>query len=423
MGTIAPMDSQIILGASGCMKLRKLKLETDLAGKRVLIRIDGNVPVKSGKAIDGPHGRIARSAVDIDWLSQRGAKVIVLTHLGRPNGKRVSAYSVRPVAKRLGGLLKTRVTLSRDIVGPKVVKQIAAMKNGDVLLLENLRFDPREESNAPSLAQALASLGDIYVNDAFAVSHRAHASVDAIASELPSYAGPLLANEITVLSKLEKSMSGGAGSGSAGKQPFVLVMGGLKIETKLPVIERYLNSAEKILIGGALATTFLVAQGYAVGKSIYDKEGVSLAKALLARAKHKLVLPIDVVVASSVRKDAQVRRVDVGSVLPGDRIVDLGKKTIEQFEEALERAKTIVWNGPLGMTEIPKFCHGTQAVAKVIAERTGPATTIVGGGDTVPVLESMHLADKFTLLSTGGGALLEFLAGKKLPGLEVLESE
>jgi phosphoglycerate kinase len=413
MGAISPMDSQIILGVSGCMKLRKLKLETDLAGKRVLIRIDGNVPVKSGKAVDGPHGRIARSAVDIDWLSQRGAKVIVLTHLGRPNGKRVSAYSVRPVAKRLGGLLKTRVTLSHDIVGPKVVKQIAAMKNGDVLLLENLRFDPREESNAPSLAQALASLGDIYVNDAFAVSHRAHASVDAIASELPSYAGPLLANEITVLSKLDKHM----------KEPFVLVMGGLKIETKLPVIERYLNSAEKILIGGALATTFLVAQGFSVGKSVYDKEGVQLAKALLAKAKNKLILPTDVIVASSVRKDAQVRRVDVSSVLPSDRIVDLGKKTIEQFEHALEHAKTIVWNGPLGMTEVPKFCHGTQAVAKVIAERTGPATTIVGGGDTVPVLESMHLADKFTLLSTGGGALLEFLAGKKLPGLEVLESE
>lgn len=395
------------------MKLRKLKTDSDFSGKRVLIRIDGNVPIKKGKAVDGPHGRIARSAVDIDWLSQRGAKVIVLTHLGRPDGKRVSAYSVRPVAKRLGGLLKTRVTLSHDIVGPKVVKQIANMKNGDVLLLENLRFDAREESNAPSFAQALAALGDIYVNDAFAVSHRAHASVDAIASELPSYAGPLLANEIAVLSKLDKQT----------KHPFVLVMGGLKIETKLPVIERYLNSVEKILIGGALATTFLVAQGYAVGKSVYDKEGVELAKSLIAKAKDKLILPVDVLVASSVRKDAQTRRVNVDAVQSNDRIVDLGKKTVGQFEDQLEHAKTIVWNGPLGMTEIPKFCHGTQAIAKAIAERTGPATTIVGGGDTVPVLEAMHLADKFTLLSTGGGALLEYLAGKKLPGLEVLESE
>src|SRR3989338_2365750 len=395
------------------MKLRKLKSDADFAGKRVLIRIDGNVPIKNGKAIDGPHGRIARSAVDIDWLSQRGAKVIVLSHLGRPDGKRVSAYSLKPVAKRLGGLLKNRVTLSRDIVGPKVVKLVEKMKNGDVLLLENLRFDPREESNAPSFAQALASLGDLYVNDAFAVSHRAHASVDGIVSDLPSFAGPLLANEIAILSKLDKQL----------KHPFILVMGGLKIETKLPVIERFLESAEKILIGGALATTFLVAQGFAVGKSVYDVEGVKEAKALLAKAKEKLVLPVDVIVSSSVRKDAQTRCVSVDAVKAGDRIVDLGKKTIARFEDELESAKTVVWNGPLGMTEVPKFCHGTIRIAKAIADRTGSATTIVGGGDTVHVLESAHLADKFTLLSTGGGALLEFLGGKKLPGLEVLESE
>lgn len=395
------------------MKLRKLKSDVDFAGKRVLIRIDGNVPIKKGKAVDGPHGRIARSAVDIDWLSQRGAKVIVLSHLGRPDGKRVSAYSLKPVAKRLGGLLKNRVTLSREIVGPKVVKLIEMMKNGDVLLLENLRFDPREETNAPSFAQALASLGDIYVNDAFAVSHRAHASVDAITSDLPSFAGPLLSNEISILSKLHKGT----------KHPFVLVMGGLKIETKLPVIERFLDSAEKILIGGALGTTFLVAQGFAVGKSMYDLEGVKEAKALLAKAKDKLVLPVDVIVSSSVRKDAQTRCVSVDAVKANDRIVDLGKKTIAKFEDELEHAKTVVWNGPLGMTEVPKFCHGTLRIAKAIAERTGSATTIVGGGDTVPVLEAAHLADKFTLLSTGGGALLEFLGGKKLPGLEVLESE
>jgi len=395
------------------MKLRKLKSDVDFTGKRVLIRIDGNVPIQKGKVVDGPHGRIARSAVDIDWLSQRGAKVIVLSHLGRPNGKRVASFSLKPVAKRLGGLLKSRVTLSKEIIGPKVVKLIEQMKNGDVLLLENLRFDAREESNAPSFAQALASLGDLYVNDAFAVSHRAHASVDAITSDLPSFAGPLLANEITVLSKLDKGL----------KHPFVLVMGGLKIETKLPVIERFLTSAEKILIGGALATTFLVAQGFAVGKSVYDVEGIKEAKALLAKAKDKLILPIDVIVASSVRKDAQTRCVSVDAVKPNERIVDLGKKTLARFEDELECAKTVVWNGPLGMTEIPKFCHGTIRVAKAIADRTGSATTIVGGGDTVPVLEAVHLADKFTLLSTGGGALLEYLGGKKLPGLEVLDSE
>ncbi len=410
------MAFEIVLALVG-MKLRKLKSDMDIAGKRVLIRIDGNIPIKNGKAVDGPHGRIARSAVDIDWLSQRGAKVIVLSHLGRPDGKRVASRSLKPVAKRLSGLLKSRVTLSKDLVGPKVVKLIEAMKNGDVLLLENMRFDAREESDAPSFAQALASLGDMYVNDAFAVSHRAHASVDAIASELPSFAGPLLANEIAILSKLDKNM----------RQPFVLVMGGMKFETKLPVIERFLLSAQNILIGGALATTFLVAEGFSVGKSVYDAESVDVVKKLLAKtlpdgrqAKDKLILPVDVIVSSSVRKDAQTRCVPVDHVKASDRIVDLGRKTIARFEDELEHAKTVVWNGPLGMTEIPKFCYGTIRIAKAIADRTGSATTIVGGGDTVPVLEAAHLADKFTLLSTGGGALLEYLGGKNLPGLEAL---
>jgi len=271
---------------------------------------------------------------------------------------------VRPVAKRLGGLLKTRVTLSRDIVGPKVEKQVANMKNGDVLLLENVRFDAREEENAPSFAEALASLGDLYVNDAFAVSHRAHASVDAIASILPSYAGPLLANEIAILSKLEKKL----------KQPFVLVMGGLKIETKLPVMERYLDTAHKILVGGALATTFLVASGYSVGKSTYDVNGVKEAKMLLARGKEKFILPLDVIVSKSLRKDAQIRCVPVDQIKSTDRIVDIGKKTLAKFSDALEETRTVVWNGPMGMSEIPKFCKGTQVLAKAIALRTGMNT-------------------------------------------------
>lgn len=393
------------------MKLRKLRSDIDLAGKRVLIRIDANVPIKNGKAIDGPHGRIARAAVDIDWMSQRGAKVIVLSHLGRPDGKRVPAYSLKPVAKRLGGLLKTRVTLSRDIIGPKVAKRIAAMKNGDVLLLENLRFDPREESNAPSFAQALASLGDIYVNDGFAVSHREHASVDAITSDIPSFAGPLLANEIFVLTKMEKQM----------RQPFVLVMGGLKFKTKLPVIERYLPIVDHVLMGGALATTFLVAQGLSVGRSVYDEESVEAIKCVLKDANGKIVVPVDVLVTGSLRKDAKIRTVDVHTIRATDRIVDIGPKTIDCFEKILAEARTIVWNGPLGYCEIEKFANGTRAIAKAIADQTGSAMTIVGGGDTVPVLEAAHLADKFTLLSTGGGALLEYLAGKKLPGLEVLE--
>lgn len=395
------------------MKLRKLKNDIDLAGKRVLIRIDANVPIKHGKAIDGPHGRVARVAVDIDWLSQRGAKVIVLSHLGRPNGKHVSAYSLKPVQRRLSGLLKIRIQLSRNLFGPRVVNLVKRMKNGEVIMLENLRFDPREEQNAPSFAQALASLGDIYVNDAFAVSHREHASVDAITSDLPSFAGPLLANEISILSKLDKHL----------KQPFVLVMGGMKIKTKLPVIDRFLPHANHILIGGALAITFLVAKGHTVGRSVYDQDGVKEAKRLLATVSEKLIIPVDVIVARSLRKNANIRTIDVDCVRPTEHILDLGPKTIKLFADEIAQAKTIVWNGPLGYCEIESFSKGTQAVAKVIADRTGLATTIVGGGDTVPVLEAAHLADKFTLLSTGGGALLEYLAGKKLPGLEVLESE
>ena len=395
------------------MKLRKLKPDTDFAGKRVLIRINADVPIKNGKVVDGPHGRIARAAVDIDWLSQRGAKVIVLAHLGRPNGKRIAAYSLKPVAKRLSGLLKSKIQLSRDVIGPRTTSLVENMKDGDVVLLENLRFDIREQENAPSFAQALAALGDLYVNDAFSDSHRAHASVDAIASELPSFAGPLLANEISVLSKLDKHT----------KQPFVLVMGGLKFETKLPVITRYLSEVDVVLIGGALATTFFVAQGFSVGKSVYDETSVEAIKKLLSNAKEKILIPVDVVVTRSLRKDAKTRIVTADKIRATERIVDIGPATIALFEKHIAEAKTVIWNGPLGYCEISKFAKGSVDIAKAIAERTGSAMTIVGGGDTVPLLEAHHLADKFTLLSTGGGALLEYLAGKKLPGLEVLETE
>ena len=395
------------------MKLRKLKPDADFAGKRVLIRINADVPIKNGKVVDGPHGRIARAAVDIDWLSQRGAKVIVLAHLGRPNGKRIAAYSLKPVARRLTGLLKSKIQLSRDVIGPRTTSLVEKMIDGDVVLLENLRFDIREQENAPSFAQALAALGDLYVNDAFSDSHRAHASVDAIASELPSFAGPLLANEISVLSKLDKHT----------KQPFVLVMGGLKFETKLPVITRYLSEVDTVLIGGALATTFFVANGFSVGKSVYDETSVDAIKKLLAHAKEKILIPVDVVVTRSLRKDAKTRVVTADKIRATERIVDIGPATIALFENHIAEAKTVIWNGPLGYCEIPKFAKGSVDIAKAIAERTGSAMTIVGGGDTVPLLEAHHLADKFTLLSTGGGALLEYLAGKKLPGLEVLETE
>ncbi|MFH0898762.1 MAG: phosphoglycerate kinase [bacterium] len=383
----------------------------DFKGKRVLVRIDANVPIKKGKVVDGPHGRIARSAVGLDWLLQRGARVIVLTHIGRPDGKRVSAYSVRPVVKRLSELLKVKVRYCHDISGPKAQKAVDKLKNGEVLVLENVRFDPREKENAPSFAEALASLGDIYVNDAFASSHRSHASIDSIASELPSYSGLLLANEVGVL---EKAIS-------HQKKPFLLVVGGFKITTKLPVIKNFLSQVDGILTGGALATVLLKAQGVDVGASLYDKEGLVVAKELLKKGKDKLWLPEDVVVAKSFRKDARMRVVSIKDIKKTDKIVDIGPVTIRRYQHEIDKARTIVWNGPFGYCEVPAFCSGTEVIAQAIAKRTGRATTIVGGGDTTPVVERLGLADQFTLLSTGGGAMLDFLAGEKLPGLEALK--
>ncbi len=383
----------------------------NLKGKRVLIRIDGNVPIVKGRAIDGPHGRIARSAVDINWLSQRGAKVIVMVHVGQPGGRRISAYSAKPVAKRLASLLGSRIQMTRSVIGKDVEKFVAKMNQGDVILLENLRFDRREEENAPSFAEALSKLGDLYVNDAFSVSHRAHASLDAITGFLPSYAGPLLVSEISVLSKLEEHV----------KRPFVLVLGGLKMSTKLPIIERFLPQLDALLVGGALATVFLVAQGKRVGKSVYEEGSVESAKRLLKKYGKKIFLPTDVVCTRSLRRDAKQDVKSVRELGTSDRIVDIGTSTRKLFTEALEGSKTIVWNGPLGYCEIAEFCAGTREVARAIAAQTGKATTIVGGGDTLPVIESLQLADKFTLLSTGGAALLQFLAGEPLPGIEALK--
>lgn len=393
------------------MKLRKLTTAMNLKGKRVLIRIDGNVPIVKGRTVDGPHGRIARSAVDINWLSQRGAKVVVMTHLGRPNGRRISAFSVKPVARRLASLLGMPVEVTRSILGKDVEKIVGKMESGDVVLLENLRFDRREEENAPSFAEALTKLGDLYVNDGFAVSHRAHASVDAITSFLPSYAGPLLASEISVLGKLEEHV----------KRPFVLLLGGLKMSTKLPIIERFLPRLDALLVGGALANVFLVAQGKSVGKSAYEAESVDTAKRLLKKHPEQILLPVDVVCVRSLRRDAKQTVKSVDEVAVSDRIVDIGPATRGAFTHALTGAKTILWNGPLGYCEVAEFCAGTRDVAGAIAKQTGRATTIVGGGDTLLVIESLKLADKFTLLSTGGGALLELLSGKSLPGIEALK--
>ncbi|OGL94898.1 phosphoglycerate kinase [Candidatus Uhrbacteria bacterium RIFOXYB12_FULL_58_10] len=393
------------------MRLRTLRNGVNLSGKRVLLRIDANVPIAKGKAADGPHGKIARAAVDIEWLRQRGAKVIVMTHLGRPGGKRVPAYSVRPVAKRLSGLLVTEVRVAHDIVGPSARRLVRQMKNGDVIMLENVRFDPGEERNSTALADALSQLGDIYMNDAFAVSHRAHASVDAITSELTSYAGPQLATEVEVLERVMRHP----------KHPFVLVMGGLKMKDKLPVLRSLAPEADRVIVGGALAHAFFAAQEREIGRSAYDQNGVADARKILGEWGGKIWLPTDVVVAKSLRKDASRRTVAVEDIRKTDRVVDVGPETLRRYKEEIQRAKMVVWNGPFGYCEREPFCAGSFEIARAIASRTRSAVTVVGGGDTIPVVEAAGVADRFTLLSTGGGAMLEFLAGEKMPGIKALE--
>ena len=392
------------------MRLRTLKGGIQLKGKRVLVRVEANVPIKGGKAVDGPRGRIARAAVTIDWLRQRGAKIIIITHLGRPGGRRIFALSTYPVAKRFSELLKVNVRYSKNITGASVQKLVERLKDGELLLLENLRFDARERANDPGFARELASLADLYVNDAFGNSHRAHVSMNAITKELPSYAGPIVANEIRELSKLHKNP----------KHPFVLAMGGVKLETKIPVMMRFLNEVDYIITGGALATTFLVAQGINVGRSLFDKDEVSLSKKIFDKAKGKILIPTDVVVATSFRKDAKMKIVPVNEIAKSDRIVDVGPATMEQYLSHINKAKTIVWNGPFGYCEIDKFCNGTNQLAHAIANRTGKAVTIVGGGDTLPAVDKADKSDQFTLMSTGGGAMLTFLAEGEMPGIEPL---
>ncbi len=392
------------------MRLKTLRNTTKLQGKRVLVRIDANVPIKRGKAVDGEYGRIARATVDLEWLRQRGAKVIVMTHLGRPGGKRIAAYSTLPVMRRIDELIGNHIKHCRQVTGPSAEKMVAKMEDGDILVLENLRYDPRERDNAKSFASTLAAYGDIYINDAFANSHRAHASMDAITDELSSYAGPSLIHEVEVLDGVMKKAG----------HPFVLAMGGLKMDDKIAVMKEFLQKADTIAVGGALATAFLVAQGTSVGKSVYDKKGVALAKKMLRQEPDKFILPTDVRVARSLSGSWSVIK-PVEEIKSNEMIVDLGSSSMRAIRKEIKKAKTIVWNGPFGYCENKRFCDGTESLARAIARRTGSAKTIVGGGYTLPVVEGLHLAKRYTLLSSGGGAMLDFLAGKKLPGLEALK--
>ena len=384
--------------------------DIDVGGKRVLVRADFNVPLDEATGAITDDSRIRATLPTIRYLIERKARVILCSHLGRPGGRVVEKLRLAPIAQRLSELLGQRVEVAPHCsLGAEVEKEVARLKGGDVLLLENLRFQPEETENIPAFAQALARLADIYVNDAFGASHRAHASIVGVANYLPAVAGLLLEKEIKVLEGILANPA----------HPFAELAGGAKVSDKIALLENTLDKVDCILIGGGMAATFLKAKSYKIGSSLVENDKLDFAAKLMRDAvEHgvRLLLPVDVVVANKVTADARV--VSVEGIPPEWRIVDIGPQTISNFSEELRRCKTIFWNGPMGIYEIAKFAQGTQAMAKLLAGLK--ATTVVGGGSTAEVVAAMKLADKMTFVSTGGGASLRFLGGEKLPGIEAL---
>ncbi|NMA87469.1 MAG: phosphoglycerate kinase [Tissierellia bacterium] len=394
--------------------LNKKALEDlQVQGKNVIVRCDFNVPMDDNGNITDDR-RITSSLPTIEYLIENGARVILMSHLGRPKGEPNPKFTLEPVAKRLSELLKKEVVFAKDnnVVSEKVKETISKMKDGDVALLENTRFRKEEEKNGENFAKELASLGDLYINDAFGTSHRAHASNVGISKELPSAVGYLVEKEIKVMGKALENP----------ERPFVAILGGAKVSDKIGVIENLLNKVDAILIGGGMAYTFLKAQGYEIGTSILEEDKLDLAKELLKKAEEKdvkLLLPIDVVVAKEFKNDTEFKTVKIDSI-PFDMMgLDIGKETIKLFSEEIKDAKTVVWNGPMGVFEMENFKKGTEAIGRAMADSN--AITIVGGGDSASAVEKAGLGNKMTHISTGGGASLEFLEGKALPGIAAIE--
>jgi phosphoglycerate kinase len=387
--------------------------DADVAGKRVFVRVDFNVPLADGKVTDD--SRIRAAIPTIAYLLQAGARVILASHLGRPDGKVSDSLRLRPVGLRLGELLRRNVPVTGDALGLGTEDAIKRLRPGEVLLLENLRFHAEEEKDDPDFAAALASYADVYVNDAFGTAHRAHASTVGIARLLPAYAGLLMERELNALSMLLESP----------KRPFAAILGGAKVSDKIKVIDHLLTRVDLLVLGGGMANTFLLAQGKAIGKSLAEPDRVEDARRILATAEKnrvRVVLPVDVIVAKEVTRGTEYKTLPAEKIPASWHIVDLGKASQDLIVDALADAKTVFWNGPLGVFEIPSFAHGTNAVARMLADAAEKgATVVVGGGDSVAAITQQGLAAKMTHISTGGGASLEFLEGRELPGVSVLQ--
>ena len=390
---------------------KKTLEDLQLSGKKVLVRVDFNVPLDKDRNITDDN-RIRAALPTIRYLLDQNAKVILMSHLGRPSGTGFEeAYSMAPVAKRLGELLNMEIKLAKDVIGESAKALVEDIKEGEIVLLENVRFHKEEKKNDPEFAKALASFGEVYINDAFGTAHRAHASTEGVAHHLPSAAGYLLQKELEILGKALDNPD----------RPFVAILGGAKVSDKIGVIKNLIQKVDTLIIGGGMAYTFFKAKGYEVGKSLLEEDKVELASELIKEAEEKgvkLFLPVDTVVAKEFKADAEHKVVPSDQIPSGWMGLDIGPESRKQFGEAIVNARLVVWNGPMGVFEMPAFAKGTEAIADYMSQCNG--TTIIGGGDSAAAVKQLGYADKMTHISTGGGASLEFLEGKVLPGVAAL---
>ena len=390
---------------------KKTVEDIDVKGKKILLRVDFNVPLDINTGAVSDDSRIRASLPTIKYLVDHKARVILCSHLGRPKGKVVKELQMAPIAQRLSQLMSSPVSTAPDCVGQEVESKVGALEDGDILFLENLRFHPQEEANDSDFAQKLARLADIYVNDAFGTAHRSHASTVGVAKYLPAVAGFLIKKELEVMGKLLHNP----------ERPFACLIGGAKVSDKIGLLQNMLRKVDMLLVGGGMAATFLKAQGYEVGRSLAEEDKLGLARKLLQEAEEwqvPFLLPIDAVVAEEIKAGAPTRVVPTTDIPPGSQMVDIGPQSIELFCRELGKCHTIMWNGPMGIYEIPEFAQGTRSLAGFLSNLN--ATTVIGGGSTAEIVQEMGLADKMTHVSTGGGASLKFLEGAALPGVEVL---